>query len=187
MSDAPTLSRRFFLTFGRSAARGRPSVPARAAPAPAPAPQAKPGFSLEGFYRSRQADGTANGTDVPRFSPRDGLPAVAEHLTRRGVPEFAAKPGGVPSSAPVAAPAFEGVARVRTSTCLAWQGSFCSVCVERCPVEGAIVEELGRPSMVENKCTGCGLCIQLCPAPINALQQVPRASRSAPSAPETRP
>ncbi|MCY1075671.1 4Fe-4S binding protein [Archangium lansingense] len=70
-------------------------------------------------------------------------------------------------------------ARVRPQQCLAWQGSFCSTCSERCPVEGAITLESGRPHVEEARCNGCGLCVQVCPAPLNALellsspQQVP--------------
>jgi len=60
--------------------------------------------------------------------------------------------------------------RVRPQLCLAWQGSFCSTCSERCPVEDAIVVELGRPRVVEERCNGCGLCVQVCPAPLNALE-----------------
>jgi ferredoxin len=63
--------------------------------------------------------------------------------------------------------------RVRPQACLAWQGSFCSTCSERCPVEGAIESELGRPRVVESRCDGCGLCVRMCPAPINAFEFLP--------------
>ncbi|WNG35011.1 hypothetical protein F0U61_16160 [Archangium violaceum] len=67
--------------------------------------------------------------------------------------------------------------RVRPQLCLAWQGSFCSTCSERCPVEGAIALELGRPRVVEPRCTGCGLCIQVCPAPLNAFELLPSSQQ----------
>ncbi len=63
--------------------------------------------------------------------------------------------------------------RVRPQHCLAWQGSFCSTCSERCPVEGAIVVESGHPRVVEERCNGCGLCVQVCPAPLNAFEFLP--------------
>jgi MinD superfamily P-loop ATPase len=63
--------------------------------------------------------------------------------------------------------------RVRPQLCLAWQGSFCSTCSERCPVENAIVIELGRPRVVEDRCNGCGVCVQVCPAPLNAFAFLP--------------
>lgn len=58
--------------------------------------------------------------------------------------------------------------------CLAWQGSFCSVCVERCPVPGAIATEMGKPRVSPETCTGCGICHDVCPAPKNAVFLVPR-------------
>jgi ferredoxin len=70
--------------------------------------------------------------------------------------------------------------RVRPQLCLAWQGSFCSTCSERCPVEDAIVIELGRPRVVDTRCNGCGLCVQLCPAPLNAFEFLPSPQQAAP-------
>jgi len=61
--------------------------------------------------------------------------------------------------------------------CLAWQGSFCSVCVERCPVPGAIATEMGKPRVVPDLCTGCKLCHEVCPAPKNAVFLVARKPR----------
>jgi MinD superfamily P-loop ATPase len=68
--------------------------------------------------------------------------------------------------------------RVRPQLCLAWQGSFCSTCSERCPVENAIVIELGRPRVVEEHCNGCGVCVQVCPAPLNAFEFLPSHPRA---------
>lgn len=61
--------------------------------------------------------------------------------------------------------------------CLAWQGSFCSVCVERCPVPGAIITEMGKPRIDPDLCTGCKICHDVCPAPKNAVFLVPRKPR----------
>jgi Na+-translocating ferredoxin:NAD+ oxidoreductase RNF subunit RnfB len=61
--------------------------------------------------------------------------------------------------------------------CLAWQGSFCSVCAERCPVPGAIVTRMGKPSVVPDLCTGCRICHDVCPAPKNAVFLVARTPR----------
>lgn len=58
-----------------------------------------------------------------------------------------------------------GVAWIGILDCLAHQGSFCSTCVERCPVSGAIEVNAGRPRIVESQCVGCGLCQYVCPAP----------------------
>ncbi len=78
-----------------------------------------------------------------------------------------------PSTKPRIA-ANEQVVQLRPSACLAFRGTLCTVCVERCPVPGAIVLDRGRPKIVESLCTGCGDCVARCPAPINALALRPR-------------
>lgn len=79
-----------------------------------------------------------------------------------------------------------GTARISPVTCLAHQNSFCTVCSEQCPVEGAIEVAGGKPRIVEEVCTGCGVCQHVCPAPENAVLLMPLAERPAqpPSAPE---
>jgi ferredoxin len=61
--------------------------------------------------------------------------------------------------------------------CLAHQGSFCSVCSERCPEPGAILTEMGKPRVNPDLCTGCRICHDVCPAPKNAVFLVARAPR----------
>lgn len=58
--------------------------------------------------------------------------------------------------------------------CLAYQGTGCSVCFERCPVNGAIKMEHGLPRVVADACTGCRICHEVCPAPVNAIRLLPR-------------
>lgn len=74
-----------------------------------------------------------------------------------------------------------GIARITEQTCLAHQGSFCSVCVEQCPVVGAIVVNEGRPRVAEDHCTGCGVCRHVCPAPENAILIMPTFIRPSPN------
>lgn len=62
--------------------------------------------------------------------------------------------------------------------CLAHQGSFCSVCSERCPELGAIMVEAGKPRIDPDHCTGCRICHDVCPAPKNAIFFVARKARS---------
>lgn len=71
--------------------------------------------------------------------------------------------------------------KIETFSCLAWQGSFCSVCSEQCPVPGAIEVEQGKPRIAEEVCTGCGVCQHVCPAPENAILLLPLRER--PTAP----
>lgn len=70
-----------------------------------------------------------------------------------------------------------GKASIKTSDCLAYQGGFCTTCSERCPVEAAIVVTLGKPRIVADKCTGCGICHHVCPAPWNAIIVMPELQR----------
>jgi len=132
---------------------------------PAPVERA-PGFSLDAFYARRGA------AEAPPPSPlRPGLPEVA--TTRVGLgPRRAPGGGGLHA---LAIPE-GGKVRLRAHACLALTGSFCSTCSERCPVPGAILVEAGRPRVDEQVCTGCGVCVGVCPAPINGFDIVlPRA------------
>lgn len=66
------------------------------------------------------------------------------------------------------------VAVIAGRSCLAYQGSACTVCSEQCPVPGAIVIEDGFPRVVADICTGCRVCHEVCPAPTNAIFIIPR-------------
>ena len=91
-------------------------------------------------------------------------------------------------------------ARIETFSCLAWQGNFCTVCSEQCPVPGAIAFEEDqpiandassqaptwsnaatkkKPRIVDDVCTGCGVCQYVCPAPENAILLMPLSERPA--------
>lgn len=70
-----------------------------------------------------------------------------------------------------------GTASIDTLSCLAHQGSFCSTCVERCPVRGAITVATGRPVVDAEVCVGCGVCQHVCPAPLGAARVLPALSR----------
>jgi len=70
-------------------------------------------------------------------------------------------------------------ASILKHACLAWNGSFCSVCSERCPVQGAIAIDAGRPRILEERCTGCGVCAFVCPAPGSAIMVMPLQDRPA--------
>lgn len=59
-----------------------------------------------------------------------------------------------------------GVAKVISDSCVAWQWQGCTVCVDVCPVAGAIqLDDRGRPHVDNALCNGCGLCQTECPAP----------------------
>lgn len=97
----------------------------------------------------------------------DELPCVA------ACPEEALLPGIPPRM---------GTASIKQVDCLAYQKQFCTVCYEHCPVEGAITLDNGKPTIHADVCTGCGICVHVCPAPMNAVLYVPALMR--PDAPE---
>jgi Na+-translocating ferredoxin:NAD+ oxidoreductase RNF subunit RnfB len=82
-----------------------------------------------------------------------------------------AKQPGAPRQKP--APGKQ-VAVVAGRDCLACQGTFCSTCVERCPVIGAMKMDRGVPMVNMNLCTGCEVCQEVCPAPTNAIRMITR-------------
>ncbi len=126
-------------------------------------------FSLDAFYSGR---GGAKDASVPVFEVRAG--GVATETTSVGVPREDVVSAREAPASPIA---IDGVVRIRPYACLAYR-SFCSTCSERCPVEGAIVIELGRPRVDETRCDGCGICVHVCPAPINGFDIVPRETNA---------
>ena len=99
--------------------------------------------------------------------------------TAPAAPEAAATP--VPPAAPPAPTTPVAlIAIVAGRHCLAYRGSFCSVCRERCPVPGAVIVERGLPRIDASACTGCRICHDVCPAPVNAIRLL---SRPAPARP----
>jgi MauM/NapG family ferredoxin protein len=74
-------------------------------------------------------------------------------------------------------PPIMGTAKVTEHLCLAHHRTTCTVCSERCPVDGAITVTDGKPIVNEEICTGCGVCRYVCPAPENAILLMPAFSR----------
>lgn len=66
------------------------------------------------------------------------------------------------------------VAVIQGRHCLAYQGNYCTVCYERCPVPHAIRLDDAVPVVELDTCTGCGQCRDVCPAPTNAILLVER-------------
>ena len=143
------------------------STPAVAAPADAAVSGTPaPAFSLDAFYAARTADRV-----LPPFAIRATVTSPTTRVGggRTAPAEVTAAPPADPTPIP------PGLApEVLPHRCLATT-SFCSVCVERCPVAGAIVVELGRPRVDVAHCDGCGHCVAACPAPILAFALVVRA------------
>ena len=101
-------------------------------------------------------------------------PATAGCQMCSDTPCITACPEGVLS---IEVPLRMGTARIDTQVCLAYRGTLCSLCHDRCPVPQAIRVDNGRPTVVEDLCTGCGTCQHVCPAPHNAVVILPMLAR----------
>jgi len=68
-----------------------------------------------------------------------------------------------------------GTARVDTARCVTYAGTACRVCVDVCPVSGALTSDGGgHPFVDEHVCVGCGLCVRACVTEPTSIQVVPR-------------
>ena len=57
-----------------------------------------------------------------------------------------------------------GIAIIDQNVCFAYRGVFCPACVVKCPLSGkAIAMSDNKPVVNEDDCTGCGICVQVCP------------------------
>ncbi len=82
-------------------------------------------------------------------------------------------PAPMPPSEPVQAPDPGVVAVIQGRFCIAYH-AYCTMCSDRCPESGAIEVTDGIPMVVPEKCTGCRVCHEVCPAPTNAILMAPR-------------
>jgi ferredoxin-type protein NapG len=67
-----------------------------------------------------------------------------------------------------------GSAVVDHARCLIFNGQSCDICHKACPVPGAISLENGI-TVVDDLCTGCGLCEHTCPTEPTSIRVIPRA------------
>ena len=70
-----------------------------------------------------------------------------------------------------------GVAVIDAARCLPHRGEKCSVCLDRCPIQGALrLDDKGRP-VVQDTCTGCGICEYYCPTEPTSIRVRPWSAR----------
>jgi ferredoxin-type protein NapF len=56
-----------------------------------------------------------------------------------------------------------GEAVLSQGDCLAWRGVICISCESACESRAVRMDPRGRPGVEEDDCTGCGLCVPVCP------------------------
>jgi ferredoxin-type protein NapG len=68
-----------------------------------------------------------------------------------------------------------GTALFHESTCLRSARQSCTICVDTCPIgEVAIALENGNVKVIEDGCTGCGVCQNRCPTIPKSITVTPR-------------
>lgn len=68
-----------------------------------------------------------------------------------------------------------GLAVIDTETCWAHKGSICDLCVQRCPYPDEAIRLVnGKPEIIADACTGCGLCAYVCVSTPPAIKIEPR-------------
>ena len=67
-----------------------------------------------------------------------------------------------------------GTAVINQSICFAYQGHFCRSCYNSCPSGDKAIsfDELNRPIVNDRECNGCGICTNVCPTEIPAINIV---------------
>lgn len=62
-------------------------------------------------------------------------------------------------------------AKWKDDLCLRTAGEECNLCVERCPMRERVIklDEAGRVRINPDTCTGCGVCVYVCPAEPKAI------------------
>jgi MauM/NapG family ferredoxin protein len=110
---------------------------------------------------------------------RDGTPFIDPDITACVACDSVACTKVCPSGAllPIDSPQLirMGLAVVDDIQCLRTLGDHCTTCIERCPI-GPDAIELGDDNFIkvlENGCTGCGVCQQYCPTEPRSIQIQP--------------
>lgn len=121
-----------------------------------------------------------------QFREAAGTPMIdADHQACMMCEDFPCIAACEPNVLTSLVPPMMGTAIVTEHLCLAHHGTTCTVCSERCPVEGAIDVTDGKPKVNENVCTGCGVCRYVCVAPENAILLMPTFLRPLPAGNES--
>ena len=66
-----------------------------------------------------------------------------------------------------------GIAHLESEKCLPYKGIFCINCFNECPVKAVELDKEAIPSINQNKCKGCGVCVKVCPSSPPAITLIP--------------
>jgi ferredoxin-type protein NapG len=87
-----------------------------------------------------------------------------------------------PSGALQFTPAAEidiGTAHWHEDLCVRRLGEDCRICIDQCPLgAAAILLDGGKVKVIEDGCTGCGVCEQRCPTSPKSITVTPKSARA---------
>jgi len=65
-----------------------------------------------------------------------------------------------------------GAIKIIEDNCYAFQGHYCSSCVNSCPKTSIAMylDKIGHPVINDEECDGCGICINVCPSEEPAIR-----------------
>lgn len=55
-----------------------------------------------------------------------------------------------------------GKAAITYDWCLAYRNLGCRFCYDACPYDAMELDDMGRPSVIDDRCNGCGACESVC-------------------------
>ena len=77
-----------------------------------------------------------------------------------------------------------GTAVWHEDLCVRRLGEDCRICVDQCPIgSAALVLESGKVKVIEDGCTGCGVCEQQCPTSPKSITVTPKSARASSDVP----
>ncbi len=163
--------RRAFLSGRLFSAGARPAV-RRATKPLGPFPPCLAGAPPEAAGR-----GTDCASPCVRACPSDLVRIYPDNHEQAGLPYLSFESGGCdfcgdcidacPVELDAEKPLSIGVAELRSTGCLTFDGIVCMACRFVCEFNALAFDLHGRPSVVAETCSGCGACVGSCPS--NAL------------------
>jgi ferredoxin-type protein NapF len=65
-----------------------------------------------------------------------------------------------------------GELQLNNASCLSWNNVFCMSCIGKCDARALRMDERRRPVLQYSMCTGCGMCIHVCPVDALHFQSI---------------